>query len=97
MSKKIKPWGQRVLVKEAKEDKYVENAAGIILEKEETTRKNRFSRVEIVSIGTKCEDLTENNIGDVVLIHEFAGAELVGIDSKLRIIHETDIQGYEED
>ena len=97
MSKQIKPLGDRILVQILEDkEKYATTSGGVLVEAEEERKAHVTVRAEILDVGPDCVKLTKDQIGLVVIIHEYVGTKIKSIKSKeLRIINELDAQGYE--
>ena len=97
MATKIKPLGQRVLVKRIEADEVA--AGGIIIP---DTAKEKPQEAEIVALGTGGKDDNGNDIefqvkeGDKVLISKYGGTDVKIDGEELLIISESDILGVIE-
>lgn len=97
MASKIKPLGQRVLVKRIEAEEVA--AGGIIIP---DTAKEKPQEAEIVSLGTGGKDENGNDIvfqvkeGDKVLISKYGGTDVKVDGDELLIISESDILGVIE-
>jgi chaperonin GroES len=91
---KIKPLGQRVLVKRTDADEV--SSGGIVLP---DTAKEKPQEAEVVSLGTGGKDDNGNDFefsvkeGDKVLISKYGGTEVKVDGEDLLIISESDILG----
>ena len=94
MAAKIKPMGQRVLVRRL--DAEETSAGGIVLP---DTAKEKPQEAEIVELGTGGKDEDGKTIeftvkkGDKVLISKYGGTDIKIAGQELLIISETDILG----
>ena len=97
MATKIKPLGQRVLVKRVDEEE--KSAGGIILP---DTAKEKPQEAEIIALGTGGKDENGKDIefsvaeGDRVLISKYGGTDVKIDGEDLLIINESDILGVIE-
>ena len=89
---KYTPLKDRVIVKVLKSS-FEKTKGGILVDQEDlkTESKNNLIRVTLVKLGEACEELTEEDLGTVVLIHEITGVPMHGIDSDFRVLREDDI------
>ena len=94
MATKIKPMGQRVLVRRL--DTEEKTAGGIVLP---DTAKEKPQEAEVVELGTGGKDEDGKTIeftvkkGDTVLISKYGGTEIKLDGQDVLIISETDILG----
>jgi chaperonin GroES len=96
-SMKIKPLGDRVLVKRMEEDEVVKG--GIIIP---DTAKEKPQRGEVIAVGPGARDENGKFIpmnvkkGDNVLFGKYAGSEVKMVDEDFLIMREDDILGIIE-
>ena len=94
MATKIRPLGQRVLVKRLDEEE--KSAGGIIIP---DTAKEKPQEAEVVALGTGGKDDDGNDIeftvkkGDTVLISKYGGTDVKLDGDDLLIVSESDILG----
>lgn len=94
---KIKPLGDRVLVKRMEEDEVVKG--GIIIP---DTAKEKPQRGEVIAVGPGARDESGKFIpmnvkkGDKVLFGKYAGSEVKMVDEDFLIMREDDILGIIE-
>ena len=94
MATKIKPLGQRVLVKRLEAEEVA--AGGIIIP---DTAKEKPQEAEVIALGTGGKDDNGNDIvfqvkvGDKVLISKYGGTDVKVDGQELLIISESDILG----
>jgi len=95
MSAKIKPIGDRVLVKYVDEEKD-QSRGGIIIP---DSAKEKPQEAEVIALGTgkkddsgKVQDF-EVKVGDRVLISKYGGTEVKLDDEKYMLVREDDILG----
>ncbi|RKX33254.1 MAG: co-chaperone GroES [Verrucomicrobia bacterium] len=95
MSAKIKPIGDRVLVKYIEEEEE-QSRGGIIIP---DTAKEKPQEAEVIALGTgkkddkgKTQDF-EVKVGDRVLISKYGGTEVKLDDEKYMLVREDDILG----
>jgi len=95
MSVKIKPIGDRVLVKYVADDKE-QTRGGIIIP---DSAKEKPQEAEVIALGTGKKDDDgkvrpfEVSIGDRVLISKYGGTEVKIDDTKYMLVREDDILG----
>lgn len=91
---KIRPLGDRVLVKQLEETEQVKG--GIIIP---DSAKEKPQEAEVVALGTGGKDEKGNaivfdvKVGDIVLISKYGGTEVKIDDEKYLILREDDILG----
>ncbi|AEX86279.1 molecular chaperone GroES [Marinitoga sp. 1135] len=88
---KVKPLGNRLLIKPVIEEKKTEG--GIVLP---DTAKEKPMRAEVVAIGTIDDDV-EINVGDHVVFAKYSGTEIKIDDEDYIIIDVDDILAKYED
>lgn len=95
MSAKIKPIGDRVLVKYIEEEQE-QSRGGIIIP---DSAKEKPQEAEVVALGTGKKDDSGNaqafevKVGDRVLISKYGGTEVKLDDEKYMLVREDDILG----
>ena len=95
MSAKIKPIGDRVLVKYIEEEQE-QSRGGIIIP---DSAKEKPQEAEVVALGTGKKDDSDNaqafevKVGDRVLISKYGGTEVKLDDEKYMLVREDDILG----
>ncbi len=94
MTVKIKPLGDRVLVKMIEETEQVKG--GIIIP---DSAKEKPQEAEVIALGTGKKDKDGNlvpfqvKVGDRVLISKYGGTEVKMADAKFTLLREDDILG----
>ena len=94
MTVKIKPLGDRVLVKMIEETEQVKG--GIIIP---DSAKEKPQEAEVIALGTGKKDKDGNlvpfqvTVGDRVLISKYGGTEVKMADAKFTLLREDDILG----
>ncbi len=94
MHKEITPIGTRIIVEEIKNKEFEKNANGIIIQNKEEDF-NKFSRVLLISVSKECEKFTKEDIGRVLLISTYAGAQFSNDNSNLKIVDESEVYAIE--
>ena len=84
---KIKPWGERVLVKLVD----MKKPGGLIIVPE--TSKKRSRAGEVMALGGSMEMEFSIAVGDKIIFGDYAGEEVMVDGDKHLIISETDILG----
>lgn len=85
---KLKPIGERVVVKQISEKKEQKTASGIILSTVKELDKPNFG--EILAVG-KGDKLSELRIGDKILYSKFSGTDIKDGEDKYVIVNFEDI------
>lgn len=78
---KIKPIGNRILVKLIPEEKKEQKTAGGIYLPEDTAERSKYRKGSVVEVG----DVKELSSGDMVLLDHFGGTE-IEVDGEPHVI-----------
>ncbi len=83
----IQPLGQRVLVREIKEEEEEVTEGGIVLPDSAKTDDN-YIKAEVLAVGT--DESIEVEVGDEVILSSFSGTEIEVDDKEMKMIKNKD-------